>query len=366
LKKSNHDFGIEKSWGKNIFTNAFPVAVAQYQSIELGLDPILIRAVSGDADDINIVQCPTSWREILQAEPSAAEFLFETRFQPYGEYTSDRGFNPSDVVVADETGAHKRAFEIKLTAVPDSATYAKPKAEQSSEIVARPLMIEQLAVSIAHSFGTARRVDLRELIKNHLRSPQQAKFHEDSWMRTNMRAVLEVIRDLIMAGVDLQTPMVLNVVWRTIDRTAYLEDDCFETFVWTDMAFTALFLQSASKSLLSRRNEITRPQRALIWLLKMLWDYQSQGEVDAIDATALSYGLQTDKAGSFTGRDTLSFYGPYLTNPRVSSSALVEIINPEYRKWLAPERRLDAALVIEAQLQVIESLVKKIESLGRG
>jgi hypothetical protein len=98
----------------------------------------------------------------------------------------------------------------------------------------------------------------------------------------------------------------------------------------------------------------------------MLWDYQSQGEVDAIDATALSYGLQTDKAGSFTGRDTLSFYGPYLTNPRVSSSALVEIINPEYRKWLAPERRLDAALVIEAQLQVIESLVKKIESLGRG
>lgn len=348
LWNSNHDFYKSKSWGKNIFTNAFPVAVAQYEAIVMGLDPILIKASKEPNGNVATVQCPSPWTDILDADPHSAQFLFETAFDPYRRYTRGEP-NKSDVTVADAAGGHRRALEVKLTAVPDSASYNRTRAEQSAEIVARPLMIEQLAVSIAHSFGPGGVKALRETIQqsDRLPHPQQARWSDEAWMITKMPAILAVIEDVIVNGIGSQTPMVLNVVWRTVGRTPELEDNCFETFVWTDMAFTALFLNSAR----SLKNQITRPQRALIWIVKMLWDYASQGRVDAIDTTDLAYGLQTDKAGSFAGPATYPFLcGEYLNKPRIPSSAVGKIIHPNYRDFLAPERRLDAALFIESYI----------------
>lgn len=365
LAHASHDFTEDRSWGKNIFTNAFPVAVAQYEAIEMELDPILIRVASVQPGQVITIPCPTPWREIINTEPASARFEFETPFEPYRQYTSHRGLNNSDVIVADANGLHRRALEIKLTTVPDSASHEKPKDEQSSEIVARPLMVEQLAVSIAHSLGPGGRDFLFGAVQKHVNNPQQARWTEASWMRANMSSVLAVVEDVISRGIEFQTAMVLNVIWRTVGRTAYLEDDCFETFVWTDMAFAALFHDSAARAATrwerGSASEITRPQRSLIWLVKMLWDYQSQGEVDAVDATALAYGLQTDKAGSFSGGVTRRFYGPFLNEPRVPNNAVSEIINSDFRKFLAPERRLDAALVIESLMQTIESLTRMLE-----
>ena len=347
MQNASHDFYDSKSWGKNIFTNAFPVAIGQYQAIELGLDPVLIRASRDRRGAVTTTQCLTPWRVILNADPLSARFLFEEPFNPYRRYTRGEP-NPSDVTIADHSGNHRRALEIKLTTVPDSASHGRAKSEQSAEIVARPLMIEQLAVSIAHSFGAEGVGDLRQTIQARLPHPQQARWSEASWVVVNMPAILAVVEDVIITGMDRQTPMVLNVIWRTVGRTPELEDDCFETFVWTDMAFTALFLKSASGS----GDRITRPQRALIWLVKMLWDYTSQGRVDAVDTTALAYELQTDKAGSFSGLVTRRFLGgEFLSKPRVPSSAVGKVIHPNYRDFLAPERRLDAALYIESLIQ---------------
>lgn len=84
----------------------------------------------------------------------------------------------------------------------------------------------------------------------------------------------------------------------------------------------------------------------------MLFDYTSQNRVDAVDTTNLSYGLQTDKAGSFNGAVTHRFLqGQYLDSPRIPSAAVGKIINPDFRQHLAPERRLDAALYIESLIQ---------------
>lgn len=59
-----------------------------------------------------------------------------------------------------------------------------------------------------------------------------------------------------------------------------------------------------------------------------------------------------NKAGSFNGHTTHKFLGgEFLSKPRVPSSAVAKIIHPNYRDFLAPERRLDAALYIESLIQ---------------
>lgn len=140
LGNASHDFRESRAWGKNIFTNAFPIALTQYESLELGLPPVLVKAeIRGE--EITTGQELTSWEEIIGTDPNTARFLFETAFAPYQSYTRGRP-NSSDVVVADSSGNHTRALEIKLTTVPDSASSSRPRGEQGAEIVARPLMIE--------------------------------------------------------------------------------------------------------------------------------------------------------------------------------------------------------------------------------
>lgn len=345
LNNASHDFTSSYAWGKNIFTNAFPIALAQYQSLELGMCPILVRAEIHD-DIITTGQRLTAWEDIIGCSPEDAYFHFETAFAPYQDYT--RGIpNSSDVVISDSSGLHTRALEIKLTTVPDSSSSSKKHEDQGAEIVARPLMVEQLAVSIAHSFGHRGRELIRKAILEEISTPQQVVWADASAVQQIIPNIIRILERIVALGINRQTPMVLNSIWRTVGKTPELEDNCFENFVWTDLAFVALFLSSAKPS-----TKITRPQRSLIWLVKMLFDYTSQNRLDALDTTNLSYGLQTDKAGSFNGTITNRFLrGTYLTEPRIPSSAVGKIIDPAYRQNLAPERRLDAALYIESIVQ---------------
>ena len=192
---------------------------------------------------------------------------------------------------------------MKLTAVPDSASSPLSDSKQSAEIVVRPIMIEQLALSLVQSFGSEGRDILHDTIHRHLVVSHAALWDDSAWIQSNTLAVVAIINDLVAAGIAVQTPMVLNVIWRTVGTTPQLENHCFDTFVWTDIAFLMLFRSSADPA----RSEITRPLRALIWLVRMLWDYVQGGRVDSLDPTALAYGLQTDKAGSFSGRATVNF-----------------------------------------------------------
>lgn len=345
LNNASHDFRNTYAWGKNIFTNAFPIALAQYQSLELGMHPVLVQAeIHGES--ITTGQKLTAWEDIIECPPEEARFNFESAFTPYQSYT--RGMpNSSDVVISDSNGLHTRALEIKLTTVPDSSSSSKKHEDQGAEIVARPLMVEQLAVSIAHSFGHGRLELIRKAILEEISTPQQVAWADPDAVQRIIPNIIRILEHIVALGINQQTPMVLNSIWRTVGKTPELEDNCFENFVWTDLAFVALFLSSAKPS-----KKITRPQRSLVWLVKMLFDYTSQNRLDALDTTNLSYGLQTDKAGSFNGAITNRFLrGEYLAHPRIPSSAVGKIIDPSYRQNLAPERRLDAALYIESIVQ---------------
>lgn len=352
LSRTNHDLNQARGWGKNTFTNTFPVAVGQYLHGKLGLDPVQLEAFVRADNTLGTQQVLRSWADVIGTDPESAQFDFEVPFEAYAEITARNGqAKKSDVVVKDAAGNQTRALEIKLTAVPDSASAARLHEDQSAEIVCRPPTIEQLAYSICMSYGTndAGRIAINNIIIKHVNLPQQLNWADEHVMRGKLPLINAIVEDIIRDGLGKQLPAVLNVVWRTEGKRPVLEDDCFEVFSWTNFGFLMLFLDSSRQTLTGRSREISRPQRSLIWLVKMLYDYSTQRFLESGDTfRTITFGSQTDKGGAFNGQVTSRYLkGRYLDKPRVPNAAVDEIVLDGGSAFLAPERRLDAAIYIE-------------------
>jgi hypothetical protein len=342
LERSNRNFQRKEAWGKNVFTNALPVSLLCYAAFH-EIEPVQLLATRLPSGRLGVKQQLTPASTILKIDPLEATFQFETSFKPHQSFTKQKP-EKSDVVVTDAAGNHLQALEIKLTVVPDTTTASRPHDMQSCEIVSRPLMVEQLAVSICASFGAQGQSRLNQLLNRHLVGPAYYNWRSESDMLLKMPEILRAVTAVIEDGLPLQSPMVLHPIWRTVGQSPKLEEDCFDIFVWTNMAWTQLLLDSATNS----RSAVSRPQRSLIWLVKMLWDYSIQGSLDKANIfEEITFNKQTDKAASFAGSKTINYLkGEFLSKPRIPSSDLSKVILGGGTGFLAPERRLDAAVVV--------------------
>ena len=353
LDYSNHDFSEQKSFGKNIFTNAFPVSIGQYMHIKRGIGPVQISAVVDTQGNISTSQSECSWANVLNTDPAQAHFEFECVYAGYAQYTHGSP-NKSDVVVMTRSGEHRRPLEIKLVVVPTSQTAGKPRAEQSCELVVRPPSVEQLAFSIAHSYGPERRIEMQEIIVKALGKPMGYQWRDEKAMLVRLPQVVEAARSITQSGIELQTPLVLMAMWRTQGQRPLLDDRAFDLFVWTDLAFLQLFIDAAANQVKKGNQTISRPARALVWLVYSLWEYSTQRSLRFEGAhSTITYGAQTDKAGSFANTAIHKFVrGEEFTDPRVTDQELYGILDAKSLSILAPERRLDAALAIQHFLNV--------------
>lgn len=344
----NHDFADPKTLGKNVFTNAFPLSLAQYLDREKRLEVPLITAVETRKGEVVTNQVLTPWREVINTDPDQAKFLFETIFDGFDAYTHTSA-NKSDAVVTDRAGRHRRALEIKLVVVPTSDTAKLDREKQTCELVVRPPSIEQLAFSIARSFGPESRYEILEIINEALIHPLDFNWQDAQYMRSKLELFFHAAEALIKAGRGRQTPLVLIAVWRTEGQSPRLDQHAFDVFAATDFAFLTLFLNSARAS---KTKKITRQQRAIIWLIHALWQYGMQGSVNfGRTHEKYTYGTQSDKAGSFTNDATRDFLGsPQFLQPRILREEITNILTPQGLSLLMPERRLDGALWIQGLL----------------
>lgn len=356
LENASHDFRDEKSLGKNIFTNAFPLSLAQYLASERGLPIPVIKAESRNGI-LTTYHELTEWHEIIGAPSKNLHFEFECVYDGYSAYTHTQA-NKSDVVIIDRTtGIQLRPLEIKLVVTPTSSTAMKPKEEQSCEIVVRPPTVEQLAFSIAHSYGPARRHQLQTMIAESLGQPNDYQWRDETAMLKALPKILDAAENIAEGGLDDQTPLVMTAVWRSQGQQPLLEENAFDVFVWTDMAFLQLFIASTRRAYFHTNGkrkdklpkEISRPNRALIWLVNSLWDYTTQGSLNfGRIHSDITYGVQSDKAASFTGNATLlPLKSPEFLNPRITRGELENVLSPIALEHLVPERRLDAAIAIQ-------------------
>ena len=345
MERSNHDFHSPDSLGKNIFTNAFPLSLMQYAHLKKGLSVPVIRAEARDESTVTTAIEHALWSEIIGADPAKAEFSFETVFSGYNQYTHN-GANKSDVVVRSN-GNDTRPLEIKLVVVPTSATAHKTRDKQSCEIVTRPSTVEQIAFSIAHSLGSDRRLELLDIINAALGHPHDYEWGSATFMAEKISNFQQAATDIIRAGIDVQTPLVLTAVWRTKGQSPELDDNAFDAFVWTDLAFAQLYLDAAGPS--RGKSPVSRPSRSLMWLVSCLYEFAAQGTMN-FDKTrsTMNFGYQGDKAGAFAGAAPLEhMQSPEFLHPRISRFAVEEILSPKALGELLPERRLDQAIALQ-------------------
>lgn len=339
---------------KNNFTTEAPLIFALYMDGKMRRGPVYIQACQDDSvpSGISTYQQEVPLSQIIGVEPKNAYYAFETSFDGYDKYAIKEA-NRSDLVVINRfTKEHVSAFEIKLCVIPNSGTATRPHDEQSCEIVVRPPSIEQLAFSIADTYSDGGRQELQELIVNELGGNVQGyKWDDQEFMYNHLDNIRSAVSAISKAKLGQQRPFAMTGIWRTKGQSGEFENNAFDTFVWSNFAFLQLLgYQDTGVGRakdLHRKNEITRPERSMIWLIKALLDYTLQRKVD-FDKThrEITFHAQTDKAGAFSGDAPYHFMkGDRFVKPLITTSSIVEMITDDCISKMKPERRLDATLL---------------------
>ncbi len=338
--RSNRDGTRRSHWGKNEFNSSFPAALLCFMR-EQGVNPVYIILNSSSETCHRHIAVP----DLFQIDPRANTifFAFEQIYQPFQDMV-EGSLERCDLVVmdtADSASTCRRGFEIKLTALPDSSTCHLDDSRFSCELVFRPPAVAQLALSIANHYRN-RRADLLSKLSPvcsrifNWRRPQDVMPH----LQEMCDGLDNVFKDVLAK----QSPFAIQPVWKTRGKSANLAADCLDVFVWSDLAFTRLFIDAARTA---RPTVMDRNQRTAIWLARMLYNFAEIGRFrPSLVTSEMAYELQTDKAFAIAGNRSIRYLASdELESPRMSKDCIKEIILENGHQLLSPERRFDAIIV---------------------
>lgn len=266
-------------------------------------------------------------------------FAFESQYKPYQKFTLDE-LPRTDLVIRENSidGHDISAFEIKLTALPDSTTCDLSQSEYGCELVVRPDSIVYLAASL--SIGNSS-------IGEYFNS--DTKFENLDWTSSksilaNFNKIVQDLENALAGAEESQKPFLLQPVWKTKGKSPELHENCLDMFVWSDLAFAKFVVSLVDIE--ESKVKINRASRTLVWLYKMLYEIGKTGSTQhrrIIDE--LTYGTKNDKSFAASGIVT----SPWMTcgnlsKPRVTRNKISEIILGGGQKLLSPERRFDAVI----------------------
>ena len=346
-KYSSRDYRYEESWGKNQFNSSFPASLVAYMSSQ-GKQPVYLCTNKRN----EIVHKHIDPKQLLGIDPLSEDafYNFEAGFFPYEQYYSASNAKKKEkidlVMFNRQTKVAVSGLEVKLTTLPDNTTKDLPEADYGCEIVVRSPTILFLACSICACYdskqGKSRLHDLLNTIGEEIKDwgvIRQVLPHYENIKN----AVLTVSADMFRK----QVPLIVQPIWKTASNLKDLADNCLDVFVWSNLSVLQMCLREKNTS-----DDISRNQRTIIWLYKMLWDFTQFGHFNYTDiVNDLAYNYKTDKAFSISGKLTNPMMRcQELTSPRVSKYEIKNIILGDGQKLLRPERRFDAYLVSHPEL----------------
>ena len=340
-KYSSRDYTKAKYWGKNQFNSSFPASLVAYMSSK----NIKLVYLKTDEDN-NLYHDYISGEELFGIDPLSEQafYNFEAGYSSYERfYTGDR--EKIDLVMMNrETEKNLCGLEVKLTALPDNTTKKFSEDKYSCEIVMRPPTICFLACSICENYENNKE-HLRSLISgipkiNHWETPEEVAPH--------YKAIENVILKVASDMADKQSPLILQPVWKTVKDKMQLADDCLDAFVWSNLAVLQMCLKGEENS----GTEISRFQRTIVWIYKMLFDFCAYDKFDYVEIIKNhSYGNANDKAFAISGIQTHKFLTcDELTHPRIHNNEIKNIILGGGQNMLSPERRFDAVLFYSPEI----------------
>lgn len=343
IVRSNRDYSLKDTWGKNQFNSSFPAALACY------LYSRGIKAVYYTTDyNMNKNITKIGIDELFGIDPLGEDiyFSFETQYTPFQRYVT--GSIPRNDLVILSNGQCLTSLEIKLVALPDNPTCELSDDLFGSEIVIRPDTIIYLACSFIHALNNDP-VQLKALLGNVCNNI-------DDWTEANSilpytYEIYHAIKRIVNASYNNQMPIIMEPVWKTEGKSPRLANNCLDVFIWSNCGMLLLFMPSENDFITDSNGvkvlrKIGRHERTMIWLFKMLKDYAKNGHFDGrriIDE--LSYNTKNDKAFASNGLRTHPIMTcPELTNPRITKQEIKKIILGGGQNLLSPERRFDAII----------------------
>lgn len=346
LIHSNRDFIQKEAWGKNCFNNSFPASLCAYLYSKK-LENIFIRVNS----NLEIEHSRIDTASLYGISPNSENlfYAFETQFTPYQQYLIGTLPRADLVTQQRDTGTCLQAVEVKLTALPDNSTCDFPDEScYGCEIVVRPDTIVYLACSIVEYF--VQNIDLlKSLISGNFE--QIKDWTEPLEVIPHLSSMFDSIKAIMLSIIKVQKPSVMQPIWKTMGKSPKLADNCLDVFVWSNLAFVKLILDSSKLD--SKPNTITigRHIRAVVWLFKMIYDFSQHHQFDYGRIINIAYNTKNDKAFSVNGRFTNSYMkSEVLRMPRIQKYEIKEIILDGGQNLLSPERRFDAIIYKSSDL----------------
>lgn len=346
LLHSNRDFSQRESWGKNQFNNSFPIALSCYM-YHKGMKLNYLKLDK----NFKIEHQEIDVSEIFGIPPLSPNlfFSFESDYVPYRKIVVGK-LPRVDLVTHDinRNNTCLRSIEIKLTALPDNSTYRLPDHQYGCEIVVRPDTIVYLALSIAHEFENS-----RDKLLNYLH-PICSQIEDWSSIREILpfiSSLVECLDNLLTDYLTIQSPLVMQPIWKTVGKTSRLYENCLDIFVWSNFSFTRLFFD-ITKRLATSEETIQRPMRSVVWLVKMLYEFALVGKVNhKLVIDTLTYNTKNDKAFALSGTNTRPYMTcENLTHPRITKEEIKNIILGGGQNFLSPERRFDAIVLSNPEI----------------
>lgn len=341
-------FGIEHTnrpdaqhWTKNCFNSSFPAALACYM-MEKNIPAIYARLANIDGQ-LKVVCDKIPICDLFNCgslHSNELEFDFESKFEPYQAFSFD-SIDGIDLVVRDLNGRYLAPVEIKLTVLPTSATANKPEDQWGSEIVVRTATTSYCAFSIWDKIQS-QHIRIRDIFEDACSDiGSWTNNYEMAHKTSNLRAALNSFEKEFL---EYQRPLVMQPFWKTKGQSPILCEQAFDIVVWSDFAFSRLFIETASEQSMSR------PMRASARMARCLWELSKSGKIHVEELyREMAFGQQTDKEISVPGDRWRKYITTDRTiNPAISKDALKEIIGDGYIENLRPERRFDQTLYFTA------------------
>jgi hypothetical protein len=343
IKHSNRE--ASKHWGKNCFNSSFPASVACYMLANN------IPAVYNHLENINgelrVVASEISLREVFQCgDLSLADldFQFESRFEPYQKYSFNT-IDAIDLVMRSVDGRFLTPLEVKLTVLPTSGTAMLDEEQWGCELVVRSATTSYCALGMFDAVS-AKQSAVREIFEEACGSI--GSWTNDYEMTHKTPLLASCVDTFELQYLKKQKPLVMQTIWKTQGQSPFLADNAFDIVVWSDYAFSRLFLDNNSpdKSKKTGKETMSRPMRASAKLARCLWELSKSGKIRLGEIyRQMAFDTQTDKEFAIGGQ----VWRKYVTSERVITPILPkevvdEIIQDGYIERLRPERRFDQTL----------------------
>ncbi len=346
ISQSNRDFTQKECWGKNQFNSSFPASLACYM-YSCGIKPVYIKLNKS----LKTVHEKIDVAEIFGEIPLSEKlfFAFESDYVPYRKLVIGK-LPRVDLVTLNISQGDSclKCMEIKLTALPDNSTYKLSEDKYGCEIVVRPDTIIYLALSIVSKLQNQKQNIIQYLESAFSNIEDLTKI---KYVLPKIPEIINAIDNLLLNYIDLQSPLVMQPVWKTVGKTSKLFTNCLDMFIWSDFAFTRLFFDVAKKKIKSEES-INRYTRTVIWLAKMLYDFGTSGKINhqsIIDN--YTYNTKNDKAFAINGISTYAYMAsPELRTPRIKKEEIRNIILGGGQNYLSPERRFDAIVLSNPEI----------------